>query len=167
MKFKEFIKKIKFKKDNLPESPLQEKFIKDLEENEVIYIDNKPYLKVKIKFVETNDYSTSKQIDHLEEITTEQEKQIKQLNELITSKDSIIASLENLARNTKHELEVKTQHQKEHILKIQETISEANKKITDLNKDIQNKCNEIAKLNKDNLNLRGQISLLMTVRKRR
>src|ERR1035437_1941613 len=99
MKFKEFLKKIKFKKDDIPLSPLHNKFNKDLGENEVIYIDKKPYLKIKIKFVETNDYSTSKRNDQLEEITAEQEKQIKKLHEIISSKDNINVSLENLARN--------------------------------------------------------------------
>ena len=70
MNFKEFLKKIKFpmRSNNSPELLLQEKFIKDMEENEVIYIDKKPYLKVKIKFVETNDYNTSKRINTLEQV---------------------------------------------------------------------------------------------------
>ncbi|MBI4929655.1 MAG: hypothetical protein HY841_02750 [Bacteroidetes bacterium] len=161
MKFKDFLKKINFKKDSSSESNLQKKFIKDLENNEVIYIDGKPFLKVKIKFVGTENYETSKKIDLLEEITTEQEKQIKKLNEIIISKDSIILSLENLTRNTKHELENKLHHHKELNAKQKETTVELHKKVTELNTLLKNKNNEIIKLNMDLVDTRSTISSLV------
>jgi chromosome segregation ATPase len=174
MTFSEFLKKINFpqSKDNPSELSSTEKFINDMQDNEVIYIDKIPYLKVKIKFVETIDYNTSRRIDMLEQITEEQEKQITQLTQSIVSKDSIILSLENLARNTKHELELKVQHQKEHIAKIQETINTKNEANAELrrqsealNKTVKCKNEEIIKLNKDLLSARSAISLLQRKRK--
>ena len=120
-----------------------------------VYLDGKPYVKVKLRFVDTLDYDTSKHLDQLETEIEFQRLEIERLSLLIENFETKIETLQLLNINLQTENRINTN-------KLNKTIAglthENEKKMTYVH-ELENTCQDLNNTIEKSKNLIKQLKI--------
>ncbi len=98
-----FFKRIKLRLFSRQKSALSDKISKDLEKGELVYVNGKPYRKVKIRLVDTWNGNATTYIDRLEHAINEQAGQITELGQRVQQLNTANTAMQQLNINLTHE----------------------------------------------------------------
>ena len=82
-----------------PKNQFPSKHYENLMSGETIYIDGKPYVKVKVRFVDSLNFSTEQQLDNLETEVESLRKEVESLIKFNDNNERLIRKLQNLNIN--------------------------------------------------------------------
>ncbi len=152
---KMFIKKIKslFSNGKSKESTHYE----NIKNGETLTFNGKKYIKVKLQFVDTLGYNTSKTIDNLETETKLLNEKIEKLTEKISSDEKEISLLRTLNTNLLTEEKKESTRLKNEIKKIKSPDEQLIKAVKNLETKLENQAKHIAGLDKINQKLKRKI----------
>lgn len=119
-----------------------------------IYINGKPYVKVKLRFVDSIHFETSRYLDQLETLVESQRGEIEALDKARVDHEQKIDALQMLNINLMNETRIKINRLNASNNEIVQNLQDRNKTITQIEKD----CEE---LNSLNISLNEQIKALI------
>jgi chromosome segregation ATPase len=130
---------------------------KNIKDGRTLTIDGKTFVRVKLKFVDTLDYNTSKTIDNLETETKLLNKKIEELTENLSSAEKQISLLRTLNTNLVNGERTELARLKSEILKLKTPCDSLPPTIKELETKIENQAHHITGLDKVNTTLKQKI----------
>lgn len=124
-----------------------------------VLIDGKVYIKVKLRFVDTLDFNTTRYIDRIETELESQKHEIERLSELISKNDKLINDLQALNVNLIHEIKYTPERLSEQVSTLTNENNQKKKIVADTLEECRKLKEKLYHLNGQVIKLQNEITL--------